>query len=272
MNWKQMVLLVGLVIVACLYLLPLWTAITTAFKTSAEVASTGPLSFPKNPTLEPFREALSSLKTPYINSVLMTTGGVVGSVFLGSICGYVFSKVRFKHDAIVFLFLAVGAFIPYQSVLVPLYITAAKLRMFGTIQGLILVHIAYGIPMCAILFRNFYADVPDAIINQAKVDGAGVWTIYWRILLPVTLLATLIVVIFQFTCIWNEFLFGLVLGGGENQAMPVTVALNNLKGTFAAQWNVQMSGALLVALPVLLVYTFLGKYLIHGYMAGAVKG
>lgn len=271
MKAKDVIIYVVLTIFAIGAILPIWAAITTSFKSSYEVATTSPLFFPEQPTLDAYRTALDSLSRPYMNSILMTIGGVIGSVLLGSICGYFFSKIRFKHDELVFYLLAVGAFIPYQSVLVPLYSTIIDLNMYGTVQGLILTHTAYGVPMCTVLFRSFYAAVPDDLIDAAKVDGAGTWRIYFNILLPVTLLSMVIVVVFQFTSIWNEFLFGLILGGGEMQAMPVTVALNNLKGSLVAQWNVQMAGALLVALPVLLLYIFLGKYLIRGYMSGALK-
>jgi glucose/mannose transport system permease protein len=271
MKLKQIVLYGALIFFTFVYLLPLWSTITTSLKTPEAVASTSPLMFPKHPTLAPFAEAFNGLKIPLLNSILITAGGVAGSVFLGSICGYIFSKIRFKHDNLVFLILAVGAFIPYQSVLVPLFITISHLGLFGTIPGLILTHTAYGIPMCTILFRNFYGAIPESIINQARIDGAGDWRIYRRIILPTTILATIVVVTFQFTSIWNEFLFGLLLGGGEGQAMPATVALNNLKGTYTALWNVQMAGAVWVALPVLILYIILGRYLIRGYMAGAVK-
>jgi glucose/mannose transport system permease protein len=271
MNAKDALIYLILVIFAFGMILPIWAAVTTSLKTSYEVATTSPLSFPVRPTLEAYRIAFDSLAHPYVNSILMALGGVLGSVFLGSICGYFFSKVKFRHSDFVFFVLAIGSFIPYQSILVPLYTTIINLHMYSTVQGLILAHTAYGIPMCTILFRNFYTAVPDELIDAAKVDGAGTWRIYFDVLLPVTLLSIVIVVVFQFTSIWNEFLFGLVLGGGETQAMPATVALNNLKGSLVAQWNVQMAGAMLVALPVLLLYIFMGKYLIKGYMSGAIK-
>ena len=276
MNWKRlfgrMVLYGGLLLFAFVYLLPLWSAVTTSLKTPAEVASTSALSFPAHPTLAPFVESFDSLKGPLVTSLIITAGGVAGSVLLGSICGYVFSKIRFKYDTFVFLLLVAGAFIPYQSILVPLFMTISKLHLLATIPGLILTHTIYGIPMCAILFRNFYGAIPESIINQAMVDGAGPWRIYRKIVLPSTVLATVVVVTFQFTSIWNEYLFGLLLGGGEGQAMPATVALANLKGSLTAAWEVQMAGAIWAALPVLIIYIVMGRYLIRGYMTGAVKG
>ncbi|MBA7505064.1 Inner membrane ABC transporter permease protein YcjP [subsurface metagenome] len=269
---RRALLYLILILFAVFFLLPIWGALTTSLKTPFEVDTTSPLFPALSPTFSPYVDAFNALKTPLFNSLLITTGGVIGSVVLGSVVGYIFSKVRFKHDTWVFLILIIGIFLPYQSVIIPLYSTVLQLGLFAKIPGLVLVHTAYGIPICALLFRNFYAEIPDSVIKQAKMDGAGTWRIYRRIVLPTTVLATVAVVVFQFTSIWNDFLFGLILGGAEGQAMPVTVALSNLTGTYAALWNVQMAGAIMVSLPVLVLYIFLGKYLVRGYMAGAISG
>jgi len=266
------VLYIVLVLFAIFFLLPIWGALTTSLKTPEEVDLSSPLSPPASPTLEPYLRAFDSLKRPLANSLIFTTGAVLLSVFMGSLLGYVFSKVRFKHDTWVFLILTAGIFLPYQSIIIPLYSIMQGMGLFASLPGMIFVHSVYGIPICTLLFRNFYAEIPDSVIKQAKVDGAGEWKIYRRIVLPTTALATVAVVAFQFTSIWNDFLFGLVLGGAEGQAMPATVALSNLTGTFAALWDVQMAGAIVVSLPVLLLYIFLGKYLVRGYMAGAISG
>jgi len=269
---RRLLLYLVLIIFVVFFFLPVWGALTTSLKPISEVGTTSPLFPSMSPTLSPYIEAFDSLKTPLFNSLLITAGGVAGSVMLGSIVGYVFSKVRFKHDTWVFLLLVAGIFLPYQSVIIPIYSTLLQLGLYAKIPGLILVHTAYGIPICALLFRNFYAEIPDSVIKQAKVDGAGTWKIYRRIVLPTTVLATVAVVVFQFTSIWNDYLFGLVMGGTETQAMPVTVALPNLAGPITGLWNVQMAGALIVSLPVLILYVFLGKYLVRGYMAGAISG
>jgi len=267
---RRAVLYLILIAFAVFFLLPLWGALTTSLKTAEDVDTSNPLSLPRQLTFSPYARAFDYLGGPLVNSVLITVGGTAGSVFLGSICGYVFAKYRFKHDTFVFMLLMAGIFLPYQAILVPLYQTIGGLGLYGTIPGLILAHTAYGIPMCAFLFRSFYGEIPDSVIKQAQVDGAGPWRIYRRIVLPSTVVATATVVIFQFTSIWNEFLFGLVLGGAR--AMPATVALNNLAGTMAAEWNVQMAGSILVGLPVLVLFMVLGKYLVRGYMAGAISG
>ena len=267
---QRVLLYTVLIVFAVLYLLPIWGAFTTSFKSPKEVDTTNPLLPPRHFTITPYMDAFAALKRPLLNSLLITLGGVAGSVALGSIVGYVFSWVRFKYDTWIFMAVVIGIFLPYQSVVIPLYATMLKLGLYTKIPGLILTHTAYGIPICAFLFRNFYEEIPKSIVRQAKLDGAGSWKIYRRIVLPLTKPAIVTVVVYQFTSIWNDFLFGLILGGAETQAMPVTVALNNLTGAYAALWNDQMAGAVMVSLPVLLLYIFLGKYLVRGYMAGGV--
>lgn len=258
-------LLVGF---ALFYLLPFWGALTTSLKTAQEVAVSNPLSLPAKATFAAYIRAFDELKRPLLNSLLITLGGGLGSVFFGSICGYTLAKYRFKGDNFVFVLLVSGIFLPYQAILVPLFQTIRALNLYNTIVGLILVHTVYGTPMCALMFRGFYGEIPDCLIKQALLDGNGPWRIYRRIVLPSTKIATVTVLVFQFTSIWNEMLFGLILSGPDS--MPATVALNNMMGTLAAEWNVQMAGSMWLALPVLLLYIVMGKYLIRGYMAGAV--
>jgi glucose/mannose transport system permease protein len=253
-----------------MYVLPFWTCITTSLKTEKDVINTVPIE-PAWPTLMPWMDALGIMERPLLNSFIFTLFATIFSCFIGSINGYVLSKIRFKGSEMIFLFFTIGIFIPYQSVLIPLLLTMSRLRLYNSIQGLILVHTVYGIPICTLLFRNFYGEIPDTLIMAAKTDGAGTWTIYRRIVLPLSSAPFVVAGVFQFTSIWNDFLFGLVLARGS-EALPASVALANLKGTTTAFWNVQMAGALWYALPVVIVYLILGKYLIKGYMAGAVKG
>lgn len=259
------ILLLG---VTLIYLLPLWGALTTSLKTDAEIDLTSPIAWPQRPTAEGYINAFNYLKRSLLNSVLITIGGTLGSVGLGAICGYALALYSFRGANLVFLLLAAGIFLPFQAILIPLFQTIRTLKLYDTIGGIVLAHTAYGIPMCAVMFKTFYSEVPKALVRQALTDGSGPWRFYWKVVFPSTKLATVTILIFQFTSIWNELLFGLVLGGPRS--MPATVALNNLVGTLAAQWNIQMAGSLLLTLPVLVVYIFLGRYLVRGYMAGAV--
>jgi glucose/mannose transport system permease protein len=268
---RRVALYILLILFVFLVFLPLWAAVMTAFKTEEDLIHTTPLEPPRSPTLEPLLTTFDIMKRPLLNSITFTLAATVLSCILGSISGYVLTKIRFRGSNTVFLLMILGIFIPYQAVLVPLVITMSRLGLYNTIWGLILTHTAYGIPICTLLFRSFYDGIPDSLIMAAKTDGAGTWTIYRRVVLPLSLLPFVVVAVFQFTSIWNDFLFGLVLSRGV-EAMPASVALANLKGGFVAMWNLQMAGTLWYILPMLVVYLILGKYLIKGYMAGAVKG
>jgi glucose/mannose transport system permease protein len=145
-----------------------------------------------------------------------------------------------------------------------------RLGLYGGIPGLILVHVIYGIPITTLIFRNYYASVPGEVMAAARIDGADFLGIYRYIMIPLSLPGFVVVIIWQFTNIWNEFLFAVVLTNPAN--WPITVALNNLAGSQIVEWNVQMAGALLAAIPTLIVYVLLGRYFIRGLMAGALKG
>jgi glucose/mannose transport system permease protein len=192
------------------------------------------------------------------------------SSVVGSINGYVLSKWRFRGSEVLFTLVLFGMFIPYQSILIPLFQTEKALGLYGSMIGLIMVHVIYGIPITTLIFRNYYVGIPDELIEAAKVDGAGFVSIYRKILLPLSIPGFVVVLIWQFTSAWNDFLFAVSLT--KLQSWPVTVAVNNLAGSFEVAWNVQMAGALIAALPPLLIYVFLGRYFMRGLLAGSLKG
>jgi len=258
---KRIALYLVLILFVVFFLLPIWVAITTSLKTEEEIPKSNPL-IPSSLTLDGYREALGHLGRPMINSFMFTTGAVVGSLFLGSILGYILSKIRFKYDTWVFMIMAVGMFLPFTTIGVPIFLTINNLGLVGTIPGLILVHTMYGIPICTFIFRNFYAEIPQNVVDKARKKGASDWEIYRKIILPASGPAIITVVIFQFTSIWNDYFFGLILGG---QATPATVGLVSLVG---GKLSVLMAGAMIVFLPVLLLYIFLGKYIVRYYMGG----
>ena len=205
-----------------------------------------------------------------MNSLYLVIPATVLSALLGALNGYVLSKWRFKGSEIIFTFILFGMFIPYQSILIPLIQSLRNMGLYNTIPGLVLVHVVYGIPITTLMFRNFYASIPDSMIESAKMDGAGFVKIFWHIMLPLSISGFVVVAIWQFTNVWNEFLFAITITTSDQQ--PVMVALQNLSGSQIVQWNVQMAGALLAALPTLLVYILLGKYFVRGLLAGSVKG
>jgi len=190
---------------------------------------------------------------------------------LGSINGYVLSKWKFRGSDVLFPLLLFGMFIPYQSILIPLMRAFQVMHLYGTIPGLIFAHVVYGIPITTLIFRNYYAAVPTELVEAAKIDGATIFSVYRHVLFPLSLPGFVVVMIWQFTQIWNDFLFAVTLIGNP-EVQPITVALNNLAGSFIVEWNVQMAGALIAAMPTLLVYIFLGRYFMRGLLAGSLKG
>ena len=250
------------------YMLPFWGTIMTSFKTNSEVMTSTPITPPTTWTLEGYASAMEELGVPLLTSLVVTLLGAAGSVFLGSICAYALSKWKFRFNNVFFIALVAATYLPFQAILIPLLQTVNALDLYDNIWGLVMVHAVFGMPMCTVMMRGYYADVPDALIKQAMIDGNGVWQIYRKIVVPNTRIATITVFVFQCTSIWNEMLFALVLGGYDSK--PATIALNELAGTMAAEFNVQMAGSLILALPVLVLYIFMGKYLISGQMSGAV--
>ena len=266
---------------ALYYLMPLFVMIATALKPLEEIRTGTLISLPQNPTLEPAMRAWDSacvgvrcegLK-PYVwNSVTMVIPAVAISTLLGAINGYALTKWRFRGSDLIFGLMLFGAFIPFQVVLLPMARTLGILGLAGTVSGLVLVHTIYGLAFTTLFFRNFFVGVSDGIVQAAKIDGAGFFGIFFRILLPMSLPAIVVTVIWQFTQIWNDFLFGVAFTVGDTN--PVTVALSNLvaSSTGVKEYNVDMSAAIIAAIPTLLVYVFAGKYFIRGLSAGAVKG
>jgi len=259
-----------LLVVAVFYLLPIYVIAATAFKSFIEVSHTTPWQLPSAPTLAAFGDAYGALAPSFFNSVLLVVPATLLSALLGSLNGYVLSKWRFRGADLVFTLLLFGMFIPYQSILLPLVLVLQKLQLYGGIPGLILTHVVYGIPITTLIFRNYYAAVPTEVIEAARIDGASVLGIYRHVLLPISMPGFVVVLIWQFTSIWNEFLFAVTLTLPDQ--WPITVALNGLAGSLLAHYEIQMAGALLTALPPLLIYILLGRYFIRGLLAGALKG
>jgi glucose/mannose transport system permease protein len=268
--WSRVAIYSVLVLLAALYLLPVYILLVTAMKGFNEVSLNQMWNFPSGLHFDSFRQAYEALDSNLANSFKMVIPATIFSCLLGSINGYVLTKWRFPGSDIVFFFLLFGMFIPYQSVLIPLVKTLQMLHVYGSLNGLILTHVVYGIPITTLIFRNYYANVPTELVEAAKIDGASIFGIYRKVLFPLSLPGFVVVAIWQFTSIWNDFLFAVTVTSNPN-VQPVTVALNNLAGSYIVQWNVQMAGALLAAVPTLIVYIILGRYFVQGLMAGALR-
>ncbi len=276
---RRSLVYLGLVALAAFYLVPTYVLVTTSLKEFREVSLDAMWRLPHALTLGAFGRAwagdaasgMRGLGQNFINSVSLAIPGVLLSVFLGSMNGYVLAHWRFRGSEAVFTLLLFGIFIPYQSILIPLVRVLQVLGLYGTLPGLVLAHVVYGLPITTLLFRNYYTAIPRATLEAAQIDGAGILSIYRRVILPLSAPATVVAVIWQFTQIWNDFLFGVVITNRPT-VQPITVALNNLAGSYIVEWNVQMAGALLAALPTLFVYIFAGRHFVQGLLAGSIKG
>lgn len=259
-----------LILLSILFLVPVYMVVVTSFKSLDQIDLRTMWQLPQSLNPVSFAEALDKLAPNFLNSLRLVIPATVISAALGSLNGYVLSKWRFRGANILFPLMLFGMFIPYQAILIPLVQFLRSINMYGNINGLILVHVVYGLPITTLIFRNYYVEVPDEMLEAGAIDGAGFWKLYRYIVLPISLPGFVVVIIWQFTQIWNEFLFGVTISGPNSQ--PITVALQNLAGSQIVEWNVQMAGAFLTALPTLLVYILLGRYFIRGLLAGSVKG
>ena len=270
-----------LIVFAIYYLLPLYVMLVNSFKPLAEIRGGDMLALPDAWTMAPWASAWSTaqigvqatgLKPYFLNSIYMVVPAVTISTLLGALNGYVLTKWRFRGDGLVFGLILLSCFIPFQIVLIPMAKMLGIFGLAGTTSGLVLVHLVYGLGFTTLFFRNYYAAFPTELVRAAQMDGAGFFRIFYRILLPSSGPIIVVTVIWQFTNIWNDFLFGASFA--DVDSLPMTVALNNLvsSSTGVKEYNVHFAGAILAALPTLIVYVVSGRYFVRGLMAGAVKG
>jgi glucose/mannose transport system permease protein len=267
-DWAILGVLCGFLLV---FLMPLYLMVVTGLKDATNVSLSSMWNLPAYLSGGGFSEAWRRLWPSMVNSLLMTIPATIISAILGAVNGYVFSKCKFKGSNLLFITFAFGMFIPYQSIIIPLVKFLQTINLYGTVLGLIAVHVVYGIPITAMLFRNFFDTLPNELIEAAKIDGATLINILLRIMLPLARPAFIVTGIYQFTNIWNDFLFGVTIVPNP-KAQPITVALNNLSGSFSVDWNVVMAGAVIAAIPTALIYIFLGKFFVRGMLSGSVKG
>ena len=275
------ILFILLGIFAIYYLMPLFVMITTSLKSLEEIRTGSLIDLPREVTFDAWKTAWSSactgiqcegLKPFFWNSVLLAVPAVIISTLIGALNGYVLSQWKFKGANLIFSLMLFGCFIPFQVVLLPMARVLGLIHLAGSISGLVFVHVIYGIGFTTLFFRNYYVSVPSELVKAAKMDGATFFRIFISIFLPLSLPIIVVTVIWQFTQIWNDFLFGVSFSEAGTQ--PVTVALNNIVNstTGVKEYNVDMAAAIIAALPTLLVYIIAGKYFIRGLTAGSVKG
>jgi glucose/mannose transport system permease protein len=276
------IMLYGILIVVCVYyLLPLWVMVMTSLKGMPEVRLGNIFAPPVEVTFQPWVKAWSEactglncdgLSRGFWNSVLITVPSVIVSIAIASINGYALINWKFKGSDIFFTILIFGSFIPYQIMLYPIVILLREMGIYGTLWGLIIVHTIFGMPILTLLFRNYFSSIPEELFKAARVDGAGFWGIYFRIMLPMSLPIFVVALILQVTGIWNDFLFGVVFT--KPDLYPMTVQLNNIVNSVQGvkEYNVNMAATVLTGLVPLIVYFVSGKLFVRGIAAGAVKG
>jgi glucose/mannose transport system permease protein len=287
LKWARFIVYAILFLFCIFYLLPVYLILITSFKQYVDIDlyrmwelpplvnlpnCTNAFIFCFDSFYEAWfgSEAVIGMGTAFMNSVIMTIPATVLSTGLGSLNGYILAKWKFRYADVVFPFILFGMFIPYQAILIPLTLTLKAMGLYASLAGLVFVHIVYSIPIAGLIFRNYYATIPNEMLEAARIDGGNIFSIYRHIILPLSPPAFVVVLIWQFTNIWNDFVFAVTIA--QNQSQPMTVALNNIAGSFTVEWNVQMAAAFLTALPTLLVYIVLGRYFLRGLLAGSLKG
>lgn len=279
---RRNIMLYGtLIVIALYYLLPLYVMIVTSLKGMPEIRLGNIFSPPVEITFEPWVKAWSQactglncdgLSRGFWNSVRITVPSVILSIAIASVNGYALANWKFKGSETFFTILIFGAFIPYQVMLYPIVILLREIGLYGTLWGLIIVHSIFGMPILTLLFRNYFTSVPEELFKAARVDGAGFWTIYLKIMLPMALPIFVVAIILQVTGIWNDFLFGVIYT--KPDTYPMTVQLNNIVNSVQGvkEYNVNMAATLLTGLVPLIIYFLSGKLFVRGIAAGAVKG
>jgi glucose/mannose transport system permease protein len=274
-------LYLALLVAAFVCLAPLYVMLVTSFKDAQQIRAGNLLSLPASLDFSAWTMAWSEactgtdcrgLKPFFMNSVMMVVPAVLISTAWGAINGYVLSLWKFRGSEVLFGMLLFGVFMPFQVVLLPMSQVLGWLGISSSVGGLVLVHCLAGLAGTTLFFRNYYTSVPKELVNAARMDGAGFWMIFWRVVVPLSTPIVMVTLIWQVTNIWNDFLFGVAFSGADSK--PVTVGLNNLANTSSSvkAYNVDMAAALIAGLPTMLIYLFAGQYFVRGLTAGAVKG
>ncbi len=265
----RIVLYITLIVGMLIFLLPLFVVINTSFKEPAAINLATTWHLPRSLYWQSYTEVIDKFGPRILNSITLVTNSTLLSAMMGSLNGYVLSKWHIPGEQVLFPLILLGMFIPYQGILIPLFEFMRDMNLYGGIPGLIIIHTIYGLPITTLIFRNFYMEIPNEMLEAAAIDGAGFFDIYSQIIFPLSVSGFVVVIIWQFTQIWNEFLFAVTMTAGESE--PITVGLAQLAGGEAVQWNLPMAGAVVAALPPIIVYMIMSRYFIRGLLAGSSK-
>jgi glucose/mannose transport system permease protein len=280
MKWTRLIVYAALIVLAILFLVPLGVVIVNSLRSNQEIAATSLIDWPTQVVFSNYAQAWNKFCMaehcwgiePYmLNSLTLTIPATIISTLLGALAGYSISLWRFRGDEFVFGLVTLGIFLPEQMKLIPWVVVLRDLSLMNTIAGLVLIHTVQGMSFTTLFCRNYYVGIPQDLLRAARIDGAGFFRIFWRIILPLSPPILIVTVIFQFTGIWNEFLYGVTFTSGGQQ--PVTAALIALSAAITSEpmYGEQSAAVLIAALPTLLVYLFGGRYFLRGLTAGAVK-
>jgi glucose/mannose transport system permease protein len=280
MKWSRVIIYTALIALALLFLMPLGVVVVNSLRSSQEIAATSMIGWPRHLTLANYGQAWNQFCMaehcwgiePYmLNSFTLVIPATIFSTLLGALAGFSIALWRFRGDQVVFGLVTLGIFLPEQMKLIPWVVVLRDLSLMNTIAGLILIHTIQGMSFTTLFCRNYYVGIPQDLLKAARIDGAGFFRIFWRIILPLSPPILIVTVIFQFTGIWNEFLYGVTFTSGGQQ--PVTAALIALSAAITSEpmYGEQSAAVLIAALPTLLVYLFGGRYFLRGLTAGAVK-
>jgi glucose/mannose transport system permease protein len=261
----------GLFFFGVIVLMPVYVLVVTSLKGVTETDPSHAWSLPSVWTVDAWREAWTQLSPNLTNSFKLAIPATIISTVLGSLNGFVLSRWKFPGSDVVFTLFLFGMFIPYQAVMIPLTTLFDDLSFPAGIPRLVFAHVIYGIPITTLIFRSYYATIPGELIEAARMDRAGMLRTYWSVVLPLSAPAFVVCAIWQFTSIWNDFLFAVFIIT-DPASWPVTVALNNTTGSLVTPYNLQMAAALLASIPTLIVYIVLGRYFVRGLLAGSLKG
>jgi len=280
MKWTRILVYAALIVLALLFLVPLGVVVVNSLRSSREIAATSLIGWPNRLIFSNYAQAWNKFCMaehcwgiePYmLNSLTLAIPATIVSTLLGALAGYSISLWRFRGDQFVFGVVTLGIFLPEQMKLIPWVVVLRDLSLMNTIAGLVLIHTVQGMSFTTLFCRNYYVGIPQDLLKAARIDGAGFFRIFWRIILPLSPPILIVTVIFQFTGIWNEFLYGVTFTSGGQQ--PVTAALIALSAAITSEpmYGEQSAAVLIAALPTLLVYLFGGRYFLRGLTAGAVK-
>lgn len=261
------VILIGM---SLFYLIPFYVIFVTSIKSATEATLDNIWLLPSTIDFSSYKEAFIKLYPNLLNTIYLVIPGTIISAFFGSFNGYILAKWKFRGSDTLFTLILFGMFIPYQSILIPLVKTLQVMGLYNTLTGLVFTHVVYGLPISTLIFRNFYATIPNELIEAGKIDGGGLFGIYRHIIFPISITSFVVVGIWQFTSLWNDFLFAAVITGSSSQT--IMVALQSLAGSQVTYWNLQMAGSVLASLPTMIVYIFLSRYFIRGMLSGSIKG